>query len=94
MMGADSSTSSGGGIALTSSNIDKVAVIHDGNACLTAKDSAWFDFSRESMEQQAVAAGFAGDVGDGEQRAYMHWQYIQTMKFLLKTHSILFSTHS
>lgn len=67
MMGADSSTSSGGGISLTSSNIDKIAVIHDGNAVLSDKDRECFDMSRESMEQQAIAVGFAGDVGDGEQ---------------------------
>ncbi|KAL3756771.1 hypothetical protein ACHAWU_003521 [Discostella pseudostelligera] len=81
MMGADSSTSSGGGIALTSSNIDKIAVIHDGNACLTAKDRGWFDFSRESMEQQAVAAGFAGDVGDADRLIGLLKTHAQIMEY-------------
>lgn len=67
MMGADSSTSTGGGISLTSSNIDKIAVIHDGNAASSDKGREFFDLRRESLEQQAIAAGFAGDVGDGEQ---------------------------
>ncbi len=71
MMGADSSTSSGGGISLTSSNIDKIAVIHDGNTLTSHKDRRYVDVIRESMEQQAIAAGFAGDIGDGEQASNM-----------------------
>ena len=67
VMGADSSTSTGGGISLTSSNIDKIAVIHDGNAVKSGTGMDFFDLRRESLEQQAIAAGFAGDVGDGEQ---------------------------
>ena len=38
MMGADSSSSGGGGISLTSSNIDKIAVIHDGNGSMRTDD--------------------------------------------------------
>ena len=72
LIGADSSTSSGGGISLTSLNIDKIAVIHDGNTLLSSdKDRRYVDVSRESMEQQAIAAGFAGDIGDGEQASNM-----------------------
>ncbi len=67
MMGADSSTSTGGGISLTSSNVDKIAVIHDGNVASSDSGREFFDLRRESLEQQAIAAGFAGDVGDGEQ---------------------------
>ena len=67
MMGADSSSSGGGGIALTSSNIDKLAVIHDGNkGSVVFDDATSMSYnSRESMNQQAVAVGFAGDTADG-----------------------------
>jgi len=72
MMGADSSSSGGGGIALTSSNIDKIAVIHDGGKGLLMvsnndhDDGDGSDFGRESLEQQAIAIGFAGDAADAD----------------------------
>ena len=66
MMGADSSSSGGGGIALTSSNIDKLAVIHDGKGSVVFDDATSMSYnSRESMKQQAIAVGFAGDTADG-----------------------------
>ena len=61
MIGADTSSSGGGGIALTSSNIDKISVIHDGKSILESDD-----WSRDSLEQQAIAVGFAGDAADGK----------------------------
>ena len=63
MLGADSSSSGGGGIALTSSNIDKIAVIHDGKGELNYRDGY---HQRYSLEQQAIAVGFAGDAADGK----------------------------
>ena len=72
MMGADSSSSGGGGIALTSSNIDKIAVIHDGGVSgdyiLDGRGGDYLsrnDSTRRSSEQQAIAVGFAGDAADG-----------------------------
>lgn len=67
MMGADSSSSGGGGIALTSSNIDKIAVIHDGRGGVLDGDGMGRrDSSRDSFEQQAIAVGFAGDAADAD----------------------------
>lgn len=75
MMGADSSSSGGGGIALTSSSVDKLEVVHDGgHVVLSGKtpesdiidDAHHYNMSRESMKQQAVVVGFAGDLADGK----------------------------
>jgi len=76
MMGADSSSSGGGGgIALTSCSVDKLAVIHDGMGLSDVRSSVSIEGSdgnissinkRESMKQQAVAIGFAGDVADAD----------------------------
>ena len=75
MMGADTSSSGGGGISLTSSNIDKLAVIHDGggddalnNMLHTDNDISSSDcFSnKRSVEQQAIVVGFAGDAADAD----------------------------
>jgi len=71
MMGADSSSSGGGGIALTSCSVDKLAVIHDGMGLSDVRSSHDDDNTsiinkRESMKQQAVAIGFAGDVADAD----------------------------
>ena len=60
MMGADSSSSGGGGIALTSSNIDKLAVIHDGMS--TTSSVSRLD---AALGQQSIVVGFAGDAADG-----------------------------
>ena len=65
MMGADSSSSGGGGIALTSCSADKIAVIHDGIGLSGGDDTSTIN-RRESMKQQAVAIGFAGDVADAD----------------------------
>ena len=64
MMGADSS-SSGGGIALKSSDIDKIAVIHDGKSVFKGNDGNE-DVRGQSWEQQAIAVGVAGDAADGK----------------------------
>ena len=61
MMGADSSSSGGGGIALTSCDIDKLAVIHDGGCGVRFDDDAV-----DSLRQQAIVCGFAGDAADGK----------------------------
>jgi hypothetical protein len=67
MMGADSSSSGGGGIALlssTSSDIDKLAVVHDGLSCSSVRrkeDDAIF-----ALGQQAILVGCAGDAADGK----------------------------
>lgn len=69
-MGADTSSSGGGGIALTSSNIDKIAVVHDGRGVMNVDGSnigSGCASSMESLEQQAIAVGFAGDAADGKQ---------------------------
>ena len=72
MMGADSSSSGGGGgIALTSCSVDKLAVIHDGIGLSDVRssnddDNTSSNYRRESMKQQAVAIGFAGDVADAD----------------------------
>ena len=72
MMGADSSSSGGGGgIALTSCSVDKLAVLHDGFGLSDVRGSNDDDVTsisnrRESMKQQAVAIGFAGDVADAD----------------------------
>ena len=70
IMGADTSSSGGGGIALTSSNIDKIAVVHDGRGVMNVDGSnigSGCASSMESLEQQAIAVGFAGDAADGKQ---------------------------
>lgn len=64
MMGADSSSSGGGGIALTSSNIDKLAVIHDG---MSTGSISRFD---AALRQQSIVVGFAGDAADGTKILY------------------------
>ncbi len=79
MMGADTSSSGGGGISLTSSNIDKLAVIHDGggdNAALNNNLNVDNDryssdslLNRRSLEQQAIVVGFAGDAADADRMA-------------------------
>lgn len=78
MMGADTSSSGGGGISLTSSNVDKLSVIHDGggdNALnILHTDSGITDSSdclshRRSVEQQAIVVGFAGDAADADRMA-------------------------
>jgi len=74
MMGADTSSSGGGGISLTSSNIDKLAVIHDGggddalnNILHTDNDISSDCLSnKRSVEQQAIVIGFAGDAADAD----------------------------
>jgi hypothetical protein len=69
MMGADSSSSGGGGIALTSSNIDKLAVIHDGfgDDSVVEEATELYDVRRrDSLKQQAIVVGFAGDAADGK----------------------------
>jgi len=75
MMGADTSSSGGGGISLTSSNIDKLAVIHDGggddalNNILhsdNGRSSSDCLSNRRSVEQQAIVVGFAGDAADAD----------------------------
>ena len=77
LMGADSSSSGGGGIALTSSSVDKLEVVHDGGHVVLSGETPESDIiiddahhynimSRESMKQQAVVVGFAGDLADGK----------------------------
>jgi hypothetical protein len=76
MMGADSSSSGGGGIALTSSDIDKLAVIHDGGCPARgfgghseveeSSEMMYHAHRRKSFEQQAIVAGVAGDAADGK----------------------------
>lgn len=78
MMGADSALSGGGGIALASSDVDKLVLIHDGGVCTdvrvkrtveTLDDlgcSVFDNCSSSSLEQQATLVGFAGDAADGE----------------------------
>lgn len=80
MMGADSSSSGGGGIALTSSNIDKIAVIHDGKSVLNGH-AVVLDRSRESLEQQAIAIGFAGDAADADRLMGTLKTHVQVMEF-------------
>jgi hypothetical protein len=66
MMGADSSSSGSGGIALlssTSSDIDKLAVVHDGLSCGVGKKD---DDSIFALGQQAILVGCAGDAADGK----------------------------
>ena len=63
MMGADSSSSlGGGGISLTSSDIDKLAVVHDGYRHREVP----CDNSINAFMQQAIVVGFAGDAADGK----------------------------
>lgn len=76
MMGADTSSSGGGSIALTSSNIDKLAVIHDGgggdilNSLYGSDDDDIISkMQRRSVEQQAIVVGFAGDAADADRLA-------------------------
>eukprot|EP00986_Skeletonema_menzelii_P017995 scaffold23669_cov119-Skeletonema_menzelii.AAC.2 len=71
MMGADTSSSGGGGISLTSSNIDKLAVIHDGgnHVLLHGDNDIDKQNRRRSLEQQAIVVGFAGDAADADRLA-------------------------
>jgi 20S proteasome alpha/beta subunit len=78
MMGADTSSSVGGGISLTSSNIDKLAVIHDGGGdalnsynddSVTNRSSSEYVLNKRSIEQQAIVVGFAGDAADADRLA-------------------------
>ena len=72
MMGADVSSSGGGGIALTSVDVDKMSVIHDGyrgrrrrrrrRRRLRVVD----DGALASTEQHAIVVGYAGDAADGK----------------------------
>ncbi|KAL7536370.1 hypothetical protein ACHAXR_007123 [Thalassiosira sp. AJA248-18] len=80
MMGADSSSSGGGGIALTSSNIDKIAVIHDGKGLLNG-DRMCHDPSAECLEQQAIAVGFAGDAADADRLVGMLKSHAQIREY-------------
>jgi hypothetical protein len=82
MIGADTSSSGGGGISLTSSDVQNIALVHDGwrrgrrasgsgggsgNSNEEEEDDGGDDyFDRASSEQQAIAVGFAGDAADGE----------------------------
>lgn len=82
MMGADTSSSGGGGISLTSSNIDKLSVIHDGggggnalnilhntdNDSISSRSGDYLSH-RRSVEQQAIVVGFAGDAADADRMA-------------------------
>lgn len=66
MMGADSSSSGSGGIALlssTSSDIDKLAVVHDGLSCTSVREK---DDAIDALGQQAILVGCAGDAADGK----------------------------
>ncbi|KAL3796265.1 hypothetical protein HJC23_008585 [Cyclotella cryptica] len=87
MMGADSSSSGGGGIALTSSDIDKLAVIHDGGCPVrdvgddfgigNSPEIMRGGHRRKSFEQQAIVVGVAGDAADADRligtlRAHAH----------------------
>lgn len=78
MMGADTSSSGGGGISLTSSDIDKLAVIHDGGGDIALNNILHGDndsygneylLNRRSLEQQAIVVGFAGDAADADRMA-------------------------
>ena len=80
MMGADTSSSGGGGISLTSSDIDKLAVIHDGGGDTAVNHALYHDDNdmnidciskrrRRSLEQQAIVVGFAGDAADADRMA-------------------------
>ena len=77
MMGADSS-SSGGGLALTSSDIDKIAVLHDGKG--VSSTGVGHDSRRQSLEQQAIAIGFAGDAADGKKHCAGDTSYLVKFK--------------
>ena len=69
MMGADTSSSGGGGISLTSSNIDKLALIHDGGGNTALSNSIGCLMHQRSLEQQAILVGFAGDAADADRLA-------------------------
>ena len=70
LIGADTAASSGG-IAITSSSVDKVAVVHDGGRFLSSGEASddVESLRREGLSQQAIAVGFAGDIADGERQA-------------------------
>ena len=59
-------------ITLTSSNIDNIVIIHDGKNVLNDNISCGgvaLDgrvSSRGSLEQQAIAVSFMGDIADGK----------------------------
>lgn len=120
MMGADSSSSGGGGIALTSMNVDKIAVIHDGwtggkkrrilskywrdkegdgdGASLSTPtineghddyemyeslvdDYDDYHFNQKSLEQQAIAVGFAGDSADADRLIGLLKTHVQVREY-------------
>lgn len=122
MMGADSSSSGGGGIALTSMNVDKIAVIHDGwtggkkrrilskywkdkegdgdGASLSTTmidddegghddyemleglvDDDDYHFNQKSLEQQAIAVGFAGDAADADRLIGLLKTHVQVREY-------------
>jgi len=78
MMGADSSSS--GGIALTSSDVDKIAVLHDGMGVLD-DNGMCHDSRRQSLEQQAIAIGFAGDAADADRLVGMLKTHAQVREY-------------
>ena len=67
LIGADTAASSGG-ISITSTAVDKIAVVHDGGMFLSPGDASdnVESLRREGLSQQAIAVGFAGDIADGE----------------------------
>lgn len=108
MMGADSTSSGGGGIALTSMNVDKIAVIHDGwtgslkrrglsrycknkegdddRASLSMMtddddDDDDYNFNQKSLEQQAIAVGFAGDAADADRLIGLLKTHLQVREY-------------
>ena len=122
MMGADSSSSGGGGIALTSMNVDKIAVIHDGwtggrksrilsgylknkegdgdgapMSTTTIDDDEgghddydrgegpdnddYYHFNQKSLEQQAIAVGFAGDAADADRLIGLLKTHVQVREY-------------
>lgn len=76
MMGADSSSSGGGGIALTSSDIDKLAVVHDGGCGVRTEDDAI-----DALRQQAILVGCAGDAADGEHSVGVLFIFTKFLRF-------------
>ena len=115
MMGADSSSSGGGGIALTSMNVDKIAVIHDGwtgglkrrrlsrycknkegdddraslsmmtddddRGMLSGPNDDDYNFNQKSLEQQAIAVGFAGDAADADRLIGLLKTHLQVREY-------------